>query len=256
MIFSNEQKIETQKVIANCLRSKFQRYKWKDNNMPFHFRLLGKDRMALYSFIQSLLTTFGVSIFEPVAVTIAKNKFKKAECQYIVGKTIYSECQQCIQNIINDLTINGNPDKIKEIDLLKNSLTGKLNELKPIKVDLFIENNQGEQFLFDLKTVKPNKGDFQKYKQTLLEWAGITLTQNANIKVHTMLAIPYNPFAPNPYQTWTMKGMIDDKHELKVADDFWNFLGGKGTYDELLDCFENVGIELRPEINEYFGKFN
>jgi type II restriction enzyme len=134
-------------------------------------------------------------------------------------------------------------------------LTGKLNKLKPIKIDLFIENNHGEQFLFDLKTVKPNKGDFQKFKRTLLEWAGIALTQNAKVKIHTIIAIPYNPFAPNPYQTWTMKGMIDVKHELKVAEEFWNFLGGDGTYNELLDCFENAGIELRSEINEYFGKF-
>jgi type II restriction enzyme len=30
-----------------------------------------------------------------------------------------------------------------------------------------------------------------------------------------MLAIPYNPFEPKPYQMWTMKGIIDDKHELE-----------------------------------------
>jgi type II restriction enzyme len=71
-----------------------------------------------------------------------------------------------------------------------------------------------------------------------------------------MLAIPYNPFEPEPYKTWTMKGMIDTKHELKVADEFWNFLGGQGTYEELLDCFEKAGIELRSELDEYFGKFN
>jgi type II restriction enzyme len=256
MTLNKVQKANTQKVIANCLRKKFQNYKWKDNNMPFHFRLLGKDRLALYSFMQSLLTTFGTSIFEPVAAAIAKNHFAKAEYQYVVGKTIYADCQQSIQKIINDLTINGNPDKIREVDLLKKSLTGNLNKLKPVKIDLFIENNQGDQFLFDLKTVKPNKGDFQKYKQTLLEWTGIVLTQNKNVKVHTLLAIPYNPFAPNPYQTWTMKGMIDDKQELKVAEEFWDFLGGQGTYDELLDCFEKAGMELRPEIDDYFGKFS
>jgi type II restriction enzyme len=256
MAFNEKQKVETQNVIINCLRKKFQGYKWKDNNMPFHFRLLGKDRMALYSFMQSLLTTFGTSIFEPVAAAIAEKNFKRAEYQYVVGKTIYADCQQSVQKIINDLTVNGNPDKIKEIDILKNFLTGKLNELKPIKVDLFVEDKQGEQFLFDLKTVKPNKGDFQKYKQTLLEWAGIALTKNADAKVHTMLAIPYNPFAPNPYQTWTMTGMIDKEHELKVAENFWNFLGGEGTYDELLNCFENAGKELRPEIDNYFRQFN
>ncbi|MDR0705382.1 MAG: TdeIII family type II restriction endonuclease [Planctomycetaceae bacterium] len=256
MVFNKKQKAETQKVIANCLRKKFQNYTWKDNNMPFHFRLLGKDRMALYSFMQSLLTTFGTSIFEPVAVTIAKELFVKAEYQYIVGKTIYADCQKSVQNIINKLTVEGNPNKIDELKMLRNSLSGELNKLKPTKVDLFVENKQGEQFLFDLKTAKPNKGDFQKYKQTLLEWAGIALTKNKNVKIHTLLAIPYNPFAPNPYQTWTMKGMIDDRHELAVAEKFWDFLGGEGTYNELLDCFEKAGVELRPEIDDYFAKFS
>jgi type II restriction enzyme len=53
-----------------------------------------------------------------------------------------------------------------------------------------------------------------------------------------------------------MAGMLDLENELKVADEFWDFLGGKGTYNELLNCFERVGIELRPEIDNYFKKFN
>ncbi len=58
------------------------------------------------------------------------------------------------------------------------------------------------------------------------------------------------------YSRWTMAGMLDLKYELKVAEEFWDFLGGAGTYTELLDCFEQAGIELREEIDEYFGKFN
>lgn len=53
-----------------------------------------------------------------------------------------------------------------------------------------------------------------------------------------------------------MRGMLDLEHELKVADEFWDFLGGKGTYLDLLGCFERVGIELRDEIDEYFTRFN
>jgi len=49
--------------------------------------------------------------------------------------------------------------------------------------------------------------------------------------------------------------MLDINNELKVADEFWDFLGGKGAYQELLDCFERVGIELGPEIDKYFAKF-
>jgi type II restriction enzyme len=53
-----------------------------------------------------------------------------------------------------------------------------------------------------------------------------------------------------------MAGMLDLENELKVADEFWDFLGGQGTYNDLLGCFERVGIELHNEINEYFSKYN
>ena len=43
--------------------------------------------------------------------------------------------------------------------------------------------------------------------------------------------------------------------ELKVADEFWDFLCTKGTYNELLKCFEEVGMEMRNEIDTYFEKF-
>ena len=32
-------------------------------------------------------------------------------------------------------------------------------------------------------------------------------------------------------------------------------MGGERSYLELLDCFERVGIELRPEIDKCFSKF-
>jgi type II restriction enzyme len=49
--------------------------------------------------------------------------------------------------------------------------------------------------------------------------------------------------------------MLDIKYELLVAEELWNFIGGEGAYSDILDCFEEVGIELRPEIDEYFKTF-
>ncbi|MDR2904639.1 MAG: TdeIII family type II restriction endonuclease [Helicobacteraceae bacterium] len=256
MALTNSQKTEIKNVIANCLRNKFENYEAKNNFMPFHFRLLGKDRLALYSFMQSLFTTFGASIFEPVAAALAKPKFARVETQYTVGDKIFADCQQSVQKIINQLTINPKPNKIAELAILQSSLRGNINKLKPAKVDLLVETKFGEKYMFDLKTVKPNKGDFQKYKQTLLEWAGIAYTADKNAKVNTLIAIPYNPYEPEPYQFWTLAGMLDLENELKVAENFWDFLGGDGAYNDLLHCFEQAGIELRPEIDNYFARFN
>jgi type II restriction enzyme len=254
MYISQKQNIE--EIIINCLLNKFKNYKPESSNMPFHYRLLGRDRMALYSFIQSLNTTFGTSIFEPVAVALAKNKFAKAQSQYFVGDKISESCQKTIQDIINNLTVGTLPNKNKEIELIRESVnTGKINNIKTVKADLFLEDEQGVQYLIDLKTAKPNISNFKDFKRTLLEWVGIALTNNPNLEINTLIAIPYNPYEPQPYERWTIKGMLDDKYELMVGKEFWDFIGGDGAYEEILDCFESAGIKMRPEIDEYFSHF-
>ncbi len=257
MTLSQQERDYIKQVIKKCLKDKFQNYKPESSNMPFHFRLLGKDRMALYSFIHSLNTSFGTSIFEPVAVALAKNGFKKAQSQYVLGTSISQSAQNVIQQIMNNLTIGNSPDKKSEIEAIRQVCQqGTMNKLKTVKVDLFLESKNGEIFLFDLKTAKPNVSNFKDFKRTLLEWVAIALASNPNTNVNSLLAIPYNPYEPKPYERWTLKGMLDLPNELKVAEEFWDFLGGQGTYGELLNCFEKAGIELRPEIDQYFSRFN
>ncbi len=226
--------------------------------MPFHTRLLGKDRLALYSFIHSLSTNFGTAIFEPVAVTIAKNTFKNAKAHTKSGQLISEQALFEIQKIMSKLeTAVSSPNKIEEVEAIRQVCqTGPMRKVKPTQVDLLLETYANELYLFDLKTAKPNVGGFKEFKRTLLEWVAIVLASSPNTKVNTIIAIPYNPYEPQPYNRWTMRGMLDLEHELKVGNEFWDFLGGNGTYQDLLDCFERVGIELRNEIDEYFARFN
>ncbi len=133
--------------------------------------------------------------------------------------------------------------------------TGTLNKVKLTRVDIWLENYEGELFLFDLKTVKPNKGNFKEFKRTLLEWTAAELTRDPEASVNTMIGIPYNPYEPKPYERWTLKGMLDLQHDILIAEELWNFIGGEGTYTDLLDAFEMAGIELRSEIDSYFEKF-
>ncbi len=256
MSLIQEQIYKIEEVIKESLRKKFQNYNPETKNMPFHYRLLGKDRMALFSFIHSLNTTFGTSIFEPVAETLASINFSEAKKQYVLGTNISEKAQLEIQHIINELTTGKDPDKTTEIERIRNVATiGKMNKLKTVKVDLFLKDRTGHVHLFDIKTAKPNISNFKDFKRTLLEWIAIYLAEDPEANVHSYIAIPYNPYEPKPYERWTLKGMLDLDQELKVADEFWDFLGGTGAYEELLNCFERVGIELRPEIDKYFEKF-
>jgi hypothetical protein len=258
MALSKEQIVNVEKVLKASLRNKFQNYKPEPASMPFHTRLLGKDRLALYSFIHSLNTNFGSSIFEPVGLALAQKNFKKALSQATAGNQISSTAQIEIQKILDGLTMaTSSPNKSKEIERIRKVCqTGKMIKVKPTKVDLMFESKDGAYFLFDIKTAKPNVGGFKEFKRTLLEWVAVILADNPKADVNTFIAIPYNPYEPKPYTRWTMRGMLDLENELKVADEFWDFLGGKNTYKDLLDCFERVGIELRDEIDAYFKRFN
>lgn len=256
MSLTKEQIKLIEHTIKDSLRKKFQTYKPETSHMPFHYRLLGRDRMALFSFIHSLNTTFGTSIFEPVAETLASLNFQFAQKKYVVGNTISEQAQSEIQSIMNDLSIGKNPNKTEEIKRIRKVCDkGTMNKLKTVKVDLFVQSADGAVHLFDLKTAKPNISNFKDFKRTLLEWVAIFLAKNPNAKINSYIAIPYNPYEPKPYERWTLKGMMDLDKELKIAEELWNFLGGDGAYDELLNCFERAGIELRPEIDAYFSKF-
>jgi len=258
MSLSKQQISGIEDVLKVSLRNKFQNYHPEPASMPFHTRLLGKDRLALYSFVHSLNTNFGTSIFEPVGLTLAKSGFKTASSHAVAGNQISIDAQSVIQRIIDGLiTAETSPDKLKEVEAIRKVCQkGLMVKVKPTKVDLMMESKSGEYFLFDIKTAKPNAGSFKEFKRTLLEWVAVFLANNPKAKIHTLIAIPYNPYEPEKYNRWTMRGILDLERELMVAEEFWNFLGGKNTYEDLLLCFERVGIELREEIDKYFSRFN
>lgn len=251
------QKRNLENVIKESLRRKFLTYKPETSEMPFHYRLLGKDRMALFSFIHSLNTTFGTSIYEPAAIELASNNFKV----YLRHQEPYNQITQAagytIENIMIDL-VGGyrNPDKpIEKTEIAASLQDNNIINVKQTLIDVYLEDFSGNLFLFDIKTVKPNIGAFQGYKRTLLEWFASESIRHPNKNVHTLIAIPFNPYEPKPYQRWTLRGIFDIDEEIMIGKEFWDFLGGDGAYEDLLDCFEIAGQELRPEIDHYFSRF-
>jgi type II restriction enzyme len=256
-MLNSYQIINIQGVLISSLRKKFANHNPEPASMPFHTRLLGKDRLALYQFIHSLNTNFGTTIFEPVAKELAKENFKSVDSQQVAGLEISSDAHTVIQSTMDNLaTATTSPNKLFEIEeLRKVCQSGVMRKVKLTKVDIRLIAHDGTFILFDLKTAKPNAGGFKEFKRTLLEWVAAALASNPGLKIQTLIAIPYNPYEPKQYNRWTMRGMIDLDNELKVGKEFWDFLGGEGAYEDLLDCFEKVGIEMRDEIDEYFKRF-
>jgi len=257
MSLKQETREEIRNLLIDIVKTKLREYKPETTHMPFHYRLLGRDRYAMFSFIQSMNTTFGISIWEQVAVILAKSAGFYVMRQYDLLGEIDPETEELIQNIHYELRAgNRQVNKLEEIEIIRKAIKKGSRKKDPdSRVDLFIKIGDEENY-FDITSVKPNMKEFSALKLKLLRWTALRLSQNKNAKVFTRLAIPYNPYHPEPYQRWTLKGLYDlDKREILVGEEFWNFVANDEIYEELLDVFEEAGNELREEIDRKFAQF-
>jgi len=257
MALSSNTKKEIADLLINTVREKINSYKPETVHMPFHHRLLGKDRYAMFSFMQSMNTTFGISIWEQVAAILAKGAGNHAERQYKLLGEIDGDTEKLITEIHYKLRKGeAITDKIREIEQIRANIKPGESKIDPDSVvDLFVKIKNEENY-FDITSAKPNMKEFVALKLKLLRWTGLRLSQDKNINVVTRLAIPYNPYHPEPYERWTLRGLYDlEKGEILVGKEFWNFVASDDIYEELLDVFQEVGKQLRSEINKKFAEF-
>jgi len=218
---------------------------------------LGKCPYTMFSFMQSMNTTFGMSIWEQIAVILAKGASNYGERQYKLLGEIDDETEKLISELHYKLR-KGEivTNKIDEIEQIMEKINmGEAKTDPDSVVDLFVKIKNEENF-FDITSAKPNMKEFVALKLKLLRWTALRLSQDKNVDVFTRLAIPYNPYHPEPYERWTLKGLYDlEKGEILVGTEFWNFVASDNIYEELLDVFQEVGEELRDEIDENFAEF-
>lgn len=253
MALTKKQHNEIKQYLITKIRQKLTTYNPETNSMPFHYRLLGKDRMALFSFIHSVNTMLGQSIFEHVGKIIAKPMARRAIDQYReLEGYISSQAVLKIDQIMRDLrAAKRKPDKAKETrEVLSVATKGNLGRKLKKRVDLFVETKEGIEYYFELKTAKPNINEFTGIKKQLLEWIAMRGSVNQDVNIKTIVAIPYNPYEPEPYERWTLQGLFDLKQEVLVGEEFWDLLGGERTYEDLLNVFEEAGLELYDEIDK------
>ena len=246
MALSNNQKQKIKELLSKKIKNKLKSYGRETTSMPFLARLIqDNEKIAAYSFIHSMATTLGMSIYEDVSVIIASETANEAFRNYGVGGAISKYQKTVISNIVAGLR---NGDRTAEIDeevkevLDASAENGEFQ--KSGNIADFYMNKDGQEYYFEIKTVKPNIDVFEKSKTKLLEWVA---RRRKPIKVY--LAFPYNPYHPKPYHRFTEVGMMDSPHDFLVGDKYWDFIGGENTFPELLKTFDEVGKDFKEQWN-------
>lgn len=252
MSLTIRQKSEIKNYLKKVIEDKLNKYKPETQSMPFHYRLLGKKRYITFSFIQSINTTFGMSIFEQLGTLIAKNFHREAKNHYQLLGNIDENIKNQIEKLHYSIRTGlREPDKQRELKVIK-ELSQETDDPKKDPdsiVDLYVKDKKGIEHFFDITSAKPNMKEFVELKRKLIKWSALKYSVDPDSKIITQLAIPYNPYEPEEYNRWTLKGLYDLKNkEILIGKDFWNFLGGQGTFEDLLDIFDKTGKELDKKI--------
>lgn len=247
MALSENQKHEISKLLENKIENKLKRYERETSSMPFLTRLIqDNEKVAAYSFIHSIATTLGMSIYEDVSKIIAEESATECFTKYDVGGVISREQKTAIDEIIMELR-NGeekvNHEQEVKIILSVSAKDGRAQ--KEGKIADFYMVRENIEHYFEIKTVKPNIDVFTKSKLKLLEWVA---RRRRPIKV--FLAFPYNPYHPQPYDRFTEQGVLERGKEFLIGKEYWDFLGGANTFEQLLELFDLIGKKFKQKIKD------
>jgi len=247
MALTNPQKEKITSLLEKKIEAKLRRYTRETSSMPFLSRLIqNKENVAAYSFIHSIATTLGMSIYEDVSKFIAEEAAEECFTKYDIGGVISREQKSVIDDIVRNLR-NGEKkaNHNHEVKLLLSASAKDGKAQKEGRIADFYMRRARKEYYFEIKTVKPNIDVFTKSKTKLLEWVA---RRRKHIKV--FLAFPYNPYHPKPYKRFTEQGILEKGKEFLIGKEYWDFLGGENTFEELLELFDTVGKKFKEKIKQ------
>lgn len=220
----------------------------KGDVKPFHESLLPDGILKINEFERSFSTKLGTT-FEECARLIALDNHKHAQRGYHVKGKISPKAIERIEEVVNKISSGGM--RINYLDLVK-EIVELAHDNKGVErvsiADLYILTKDGTEIYIEIKSPKPNKGQCLEATQRLLQIYAIL--HNKYPKVKAYYATAYNPYGidKNTYRHSFVLNYMDINNQVLLGKEFWELVGGNGTYEEILRIYQEVGREKGPDM--------
>ncbi len=221
-------------------------YSKKGDIKPFHEAILPAGIIAVAEFERSFSTKLG-STFEETARLIAKQNGAEAKRQYKLSGIAAMAAVKEIEGITKNLDEHGWSDSYAAAVKAVAKATGEGTERRVV-LDLYTQTDNGVETYFEIKSPKPNKGQCLEVVNRLLLVHAIR--RMGPPKVRTYFAMAYNPFGDERASynhSFTLK-YLDFPNMVLIGREFWEYIGGQGTYEEVLSIYREVGIKKGPDL--------
>ncbi len=243
---------DTQRIadeFRSCIVNTVRRVASEDTHRPFHAALLSENALFWSRFERSFSTSFGQRAIEQISrIVVEANGAEQALNQKQTMVSLSSAQLAAIDAHISKLR-TGQLGRAAnwEMDLreVEGRRIAEASDESRVISDLWWIKGGINHYL-SIKTVKPNIDQTAEAKRDLLK-----------LKLHDPSAKVYFGLYYNPYgkhradYAWTPpNGIFDFSHDdvVLIGQDYWDTLGGVGTYDEVLEIARQVGRETRPLI--------
>jgi hypothetical protein len=208
---------------------------------PFHQAIIPGEILRISTFERSFSTKLG-STFEECARLIALQTYSVVKRSYVATGQMPLAAVARIEESINLIV---HDHKTNFLHLINEVLKVEDNQWveRPVVADLFLEDHNGNRFYFEIKSPKPNKGQCLEIAERLLRIHAIT--QENRPRVNAYFAMAYNPYGnqKEDYKHSFSLSYLDIKNEVLIGEEFWQLIGGEGTFTELIGIYQEVGQE-------------
>lgn len=262
---SNNRKKAIQDVISNLMEKVLNKVLYQDPfkvdlhraTKPLYAALVPDEIFKGSHFERRFVTPFG-GVWEALAVAAAKVGRGHAERSYMIRGNVKEERLRRITETLNRLEHGkrGNERIRPDWDLeLQYILEGKGKDI-PVSViaDIYsVDKKSNERSAFEIKAPLPNSDQTKVSKEKILKLHCMEPLQVDG----AFYALPYNPFGKRENYKWSFPGRWFNMQEdsvVLIGDEFWEKIGGVGTYRLFIDAVNEIGVEYRERIyREYLG---
>ncbi len=170
---------------------------------------------------------------------------------YAYSGQIYSDQLRVITRILGDLeAVRRRPDWDAEVAEVFAAASGSKEACRVI-VDVAIGDSEGDRTshdYYEIKSPKPNSDQTKVSKEKMLKLTAMEERECA------YYALPFNPYGTRSAYAWSPPGrwldMTKDRIVL-IGSEFWERLGGPGTWEDLLTIAHQEGEKYRDRIEAY-----
>lgn len=213
---------------------------------PFH-RIFFDD-LGLVAFKQerSVVTKMGMNLYPELARLIALENYtdvtREKQIEGNLKETTVNKIHQIVQDLRTNRRTPNHAQEMQEILDANNSSVEIPERPERVIADLYIGDFHNGPFFAEIKTPVPNLDICAQSKTKILTFE--TLLHNQGARGY--LAFAYNPFVTrDKYAHHFTKRVMDLKMEVLMGEEFWDAIGGDGTFSELLTIVDEVGSEIR-----------